>query len=447
MNITTITIRSTHYQKGTKMKEFDKVVGYKSVKLELERIIDMMINPDNYRSLGVKTTRGLLLYGEPGVGKTLMSKCFIEASKRKTFTLRKDTPDGDFVKMIKKTFDSAKEAAPSIVFLDDMDKFANEDSDHEDTEEYVTIQACIDDVKDYEVFVIATANNICKLPKSLLRAGRFDKNIEIENPKGEDVGEIVKYYLNSKVLSDDIDYKEIARLLDGKSCAALETVINEAGVYAGFEKHESISMNDIVRAFMRVVYDAPEAESYNYGKHLHSIAVHEAGHALVSEVLEPGSVTLATVKKHDGGSTGGFVSYQNDDDYFESMSYMENRVRACLAGKAATEVVYGQIDVGANSDLHRAFSIVGRFVDSYCGYGFGFWEGETDREESQVVANRKAQLIQTEMERYYQQTKRIIIENREFLDRLTEALVARKVLVYKDIQNIKAGCTIKGASC
>ena len=220
------------------MKEFDRVVGYRSVKTELERIIDMMINPDAYSKLGVKTTRGLLLYGEPGVGKTTMAKCFIEASSRKTFTLRKDAPDGDFVKMIKKTFDDAKEAAPSIVFLDDMDKFANEDSYHKNAEEFVTVQACIDDVKEHEVFILATANDLDNLPDSLLRAGRFDKNIEVENPKGNDVVLIVKHYLKNKNLADDIDYKEIARMLDGRSCAALETVINEAGVYAGLKKEK-----------------------------------------------------------------------------------------------------------------------------------------------------------------------------------------------------------------
>ena len=90
------------------MKEFNKVIGYEDVKIELERIVDMMINPDKYKALGVQTTRGLLLHGEPGVGKTLMAKCFIKASKRTTFTIRKILPDGDFVKYIKETFEKAK---------------------------------------------------------------------------------------------------------------------------------------------------------------------------------------------------------------------------------------------------------------------------------------------------------------------------------------------------
>lgn len=429
------------------MKEFDKVIGYKSVKDELERIIDMMLNPNDYKKLGVKTTRGLLLYGEPGVGKTLLAKCFIKASKRKAFTIRKDIPDGDFVKHINKTFKEAKKAAPSIVFLDDMDKFANEDVHHKNAEEFVTIQSCIDDVKDEEVFVLATANELDCIPSSLLRAGRFDKNICIENPTGKDAELIVEYYLKNKKISKDVNYKEISELLSGRSCAALETVINEAGVYSGFKRKKEITMDDIVKAFMRVVYNAPEASELDESKFLRNLAVHEAGHALVSEILEPNSVTLATIKKHDGRSIGGFVSYKNDKDYFESKEYMENRVRACLAGKAATEIVYGTTDVGANSDLHRAFDIVERFVDDYCSYGFSFWEGISSFHDAETNMTRKIQLIQTEMERYYQETKRIIIRNRVFLDKLADALVEKKVLLSKQIQDIKAECELNLASC
>ena len=430
------------------MKEFDKVVGYKSVKLELERIIDMMINPDKYRNLGVKMTRGLLLYGEPGVGKTLLSKCFIKASKRKTFTVRKDIPDGEFVKYIKKTFEKAMKEAPSIVFLDDMDKFANEDRNHKNAEEYVTIQSCIDEVKDYEVFVLATANDLHNLPDSLLRPGRFDKNIEVVVPTGEDAEKIVRHYLKKKKVAKDLDYKEIVRFLNGGSCAALETVINEAGVYSGFEGKDCIDMEDIIKSFMRVVYDAPENMSEKENKFLRNTSVHEAGHAVVGEILEPDSISFVTVKKHDG-SIDGFTSFNQSEDYFEDISFMENRIMSLLAGKAATEIVYGKPDVGCISDIKRAFSIVGRFIGEYCCYGFNYWTGsgplyDVDSEETN---DRRAQVIHKEIESYYQKTKKILLENREFLDKLTDELVEKKTITYKTIQKIKAGCTIKSASC
>ena len=134
-------------------REFAVVIGYEPIKMELKRIIDIMLNPEKYKKLGVTTPRGVLFNGGPGLGKTLLANCFIRASGRKTFTCRKDKPNGDFVREIKNVFEDAKNNAPSIVFLDDMDKFANEDEYHENAEEFVTIQSCIDEVKNFEVFV------------------------------------------------------------------------------------------------------------------------------------------------------------------------------------------------------------------------------------------------------------------------------------------------------
>ena len=417
------------------MKEFNRVIGYDDVKIELERIIDMMVNYEKYIELGVQTTRGLLLHGEPGVGKTLMAKCFIKASKRPTFVVRKDLPDGDFVKYIKSTFEKAKKQAPSIVFLDDMDKFANEDENHRNAEEFVTIQSCIDECKDDEVFVLATTNELHAIPRSLLRPGRFDKSIVIDNPEGLDAERIIKHYLKKKKCGKDVDAKEVARLLNGKSCATLETVINEAGVYAGYENRKEVSMNDLVRAFMRVVYKAPEKLKFKDNKYMLQTAYHEAGHTIVAEILEPGSVPFVTIQPHDGG-VAGFAHIDNDENYFEDKQFMENRVISLLAGRAAIEVVYGVTDVGANNDIHRAFDIVERFIDNYCTYGFTNWEGNTTNVPV-GLEEKRMNYITCEMERYYQQAKKIIIENREYLDSVTKELFDKKVLLARDIQRLK----------
>ena len=165
------------------MNAFDKIIGYSSLKKELMQISDTLKNRQFYDKLGVSAPRGLLLHGEPGVGKSLMASAIIEDSGRPVFCCRKDEPNGDFVKKIKATFDKAMESAPSIVFLDDMDKFANGDKSHPDAEEYVTVQSCIDEAKGKEVFVLATANDIDCLPDSLCRPGRFDRTIEVEVPR------------------------------------------------------------------------------------------------------------------------------------------------------------------------------------------------------------------------------------------------------------------------
>lgn len=155
------------------MNAFDKIIGYSSIKKELQQISDTLKNRETYDRLGVSAPRGLLLYGEPGVGKSLMASAVIKESGRKVFCCRKDSPNGDFIKKIKATFDKAVQNAPSIVYLDDMDKFANGDERHPDAEEYVTVQSCIDETKDKQVFVLATVNNIHCLPQSLRRVGRL----------------------------------------------------------------------------------------------------------------------------------------------------------------------------------------------------------------------------------------------------------------------------------
>lgn len=415
------------------MSEFDKIIGYKDVKVELFRLCDVIKNADKYKALGVAPIGGLLLDGEPGVGKTFMANCFIKESGRKAFVCRKNKPDGEFVNEIKNMFTEAAENAPSIILLDDMDKFANEDDYHKNAEEYVTVQSCIDEIKGKDVFVIATTNGTRKLPDSLLRAGRFDFVIKVDTPEGQDAIDIVKYYLSQKKAVSEIDAEEVARLLNGRSCATLETVINTAGQYAGYENKEMIDVDDIIRTCLRVIYNAPESAAPHNPVILERTSYHEAGHAVVAEILEPNSVDLVSVRKNTG-TVGGFTSYHNPDDYWISKTHMENRVIAVLAGKAATEIVYGDVDTGANNDLHRAFDLVQRFADNYCSYGFGYWE---EWDSSPTRLSRREDRITADMEAYYARARKILLENRDFLERLAERLREKDTVVSSEIQEIK----------
>lgn len=415
------------------MSEFDKIIGYKDVKTELIRLCDVIKNSEKYKALGVAPIGGLLLDGEPGVGKTLMADCFIKASGRKSFVCRKNKPDGEFVNEIKNMFAEAAENEPSIILLDDMDKYANEDDHHRNAEEYVTVQSCIDEIKGKDVFVLATTNGTNNLPKSLLRAGRFDVIITVDTPQGEDAVEIVKYYLSQKKAVAEINAEDVARLLSGRSCAALETVINTAGQYAGYANKEIIDNDDVIRACLRVIYNAPECSVPHNPFILERTAYHEAGHAVVAEILESGSVDLVSVRKNTG-TIGGFTAYHNSDDYWASKIYMENRVIALLAGKAASEIVFGEPDTGVNSDLHRAFDIVQRFADNYCEYGFGYWE---DRDSSPARLALRETRITADMEMYYAKARKILIDNRAFLDNLAKRLMEKDTIVASEIAKIK----------
>ena len=415
-----------------KQNVFEAIVGYEGVKQELLRILDQLAEPEKYAALSVAEPHGVLLFGEPGVGKSTFAHCFAKATGRNVFICRKEKPNGDFVKEISKVFDNAAEAAPAVVFLDDLDKYSNEDERHRDAEEFVTVQACIDRVKDKQVFVIATVNNIHKLPDSLTRAGRFDYVLPIKCPNGKEAQAIVAHYISKKPFVGALDERRIARLLEGRSCAELETVINQAGTYAAFEGRAQIEMQDMIKAILRIVFEAPEKESVDE-RQLPLIACHEAGHAVVAELLEPDSVDLVTILAHDSNAAG-ITSLYRDEMYFLSKRLMEIRVMCLLAGKAATEICCGAVDTGAISDLRRAFNIVHRFVDDYCSYGFDQFVYASP--VSNDLLERRDAHVAAEVARYYAQAKQLLIENRSKLDALVARLLQEKTLLGDQIQEV-----------
>ena len=423
------------------MTQFDKIIGYEDIKAELIRICDVVKNPEKYARLGVHMPRGILLWGEPGLGKSLMAQCFIEESGCKSFTVRKNKPDGDLVNAICDVFAEAKAEGRAVVFLDDLDKFANEDEKHPDAEEYVVVQAGIDTCRDADVFVIATANDRDCLPDSLLRSGRFDKVIELNCPKGEDAVKVVRHYLSQKKSLGDVDAVEIAEIMNGNSCADLEAVVNEAGIFAGYDGRDKISHRDMLRACLRMLFEGPECVALEGYQDVKGYAVHEAGHTVVAEQLEPGSVALVSIRGY-AGKCRGITKVFKRNDHENSKMQMEHDVLCKLAGKAATELVFGKTDVGCRSDLKRAFFITDRLVDDLCAYGFDTYTGHSGL-SSEALLGKKDQVAAMEMNKYYQQAKKVLADNRDFLDKITEALIEKKMLTRKEIQEIRDNQFVK----
>ena len=173
---------------------FEKIIGYDQIKMELERIIDCLNNKEKYNKLGVGIPKGLMFHGNPGLGKTLFANSFIEELNRNKYIIRKDKPNGDFVKYLNKKINEAIKNAPSVVLFDDIDKYSNSDNKHKNTDEFVVIQSFIDDAKDKDVYFVATSNCIDDMPDSLLRKGRFDYIIEFFEPNLEDSKLIIEHY-------------------------------------------------------------------------------------------------------------------------------------------------------------------------------------------------------------------------------------------------------------
>ena len=419
------------------MSAFDKVIGYEKEKEELLQLCDMAKAPEKYAALGVSLPRGVLLHGVPGVGKTLMASALVEEMGRKCFILRKDKSISDFVEEIAKVFAQAKKEAPPVIFLDDLDKFAA-DSDSRNPEELIAVQSGIDEVKGADVFVVATANEVRELPYSLRRPGRFDRILEVCPPNRREAVAIVRHYLQGKKVASDVTAESVARLMDGNSCAALESVLNEAGIYAGYEGKSEIGREHIMRAVLRIIFEAEESVNEMTAFEKEEVAFHEAGHAVVALAFDGEGVGLISVRPSKSDARG-VVQLLQRENYFGSYDRMCERVTALLAGRAAVELKFGRVDVGASSDLQRAARILQRFETDYGVSGFGLlhagehWAVESERQGENIVAERGAMLS-----RFYEEAKRVLRGNWAFVERLAAELVARDTLIYEDIVALHA---------
>lgn len=420
------------------MRAFEKVIGYESIKSELMQICDMLHNKSRYEFLGAKLPNGALLYGAPGLGKSLLAKSFIEESGLNFFTIRRNQGSDKFVEKITEVFEEAKQNAPCIIFLDDMDKFANEDDSHRDAKEYVAIQAGIDEVKDSGVFVLATVNDINKLPDSLLRCGRFDRKIEVLIPTQEDSYEIIKHFLKNKRISDHINLDDITKMIRYNSCAELETVLNEAAINAGYAKRDSISMNDIIKAVLRMEYNSPDTYTKTSYEDLRKVAVHEAGHLVACEVLSPGSVGLSSIRANSSGDKVGFINKCKELDN------RRHHIIVSLAGKVATELYYSETCAnGCYSDIRKAYNEIraGLANNGTCGLGMidiSSWKFEM----SENMSARNEAVVHAELEKYMFKTRDILLKNKEFLEKTIEALLEKETLLHSDIKAIRESVKI-----
>lgn len=413
------------------MNAFDKIIGYQKEKKELMQLCDMLRNREHYERLGAKLPRGLLLHGDPGLGKSLMARCFMEATGWKSYTVRRSKPDGDFVRELSRVFQEAAENAPAIILLDDMDKFVVEEKS---TEEYVAVQAGIDEVAGKDVYVIATANDLDDIPDSLLRAGRFDRKIEVKCPDGEDAEKIIDYYLQSKTLGSTVNTADVAKMLDNSSCAELETILNEAAIYAGYERSEQVEMRHIVKAALRNEYGVSDEETAGNEDLRRQIACHEAGHAVMLDLLcegGVGAVSLCSGRSYRGGFTHSCAHSGTDG----------GSILISLAGPVATELKYGSKE-GGSDDFAKAVRRICSSVDSNGKYGMSFLDSPW--RDSDALMRQQETVVAAEMERYLTMARTILLRNMKFLDAVAEELYEKGVLLNSDIRRIRERVPVDG---
>ena len=414
------------------MNCFDNVIGYDKIKEELMQVSDMIKNREAYEKLGAKMPSGILLHGKPGLGKTLLANAFIMESGLPRYTVSLWDANGDLVEAVNSAFKRAQDSAPSIVFLDDMDKFANEDERHPDAKEYVAIQSAIDQSKGKNVIVVATANDIDKLPASLIRNGRFDHEIEVETPNSADARKIVEYYLSSKKVGKSVNMEDLCMMISYHSCAELETILNEAAIHAGRNRHDAIEMDDLVKTVLRMNYHTDQNYENTSEEEVRKVALHEAGHLTVCEAILPGSVGLATLTVSDA-SVAGTVRRCKE------LRRRPYEILVALGGKVATELYYSDVCAsGCQLDLRMAVSHIRDGVVGSGTHGVSLLDASGRRDDpSEFFKGEVEHVVHSSLERFVFKARDVLLKNKAFLEKITEALIEKKTLLYSDIRAIR----------
>ena len=442
---------------------FADVAGADEEKEELQEMVDFLRNPKNYLDMGARIPKGVLLVGPPGTGKTLLAKAVAGEANVPFFSIS----GSDFVEMfvgvgasrVRDLFDQAKKAAPSIVFIDEIDavgrhRGAGLGGGHDEREQ--TLNQLLVEMDGFAinegVIVMAATNRRDILDPALLRPGRFDRQVTVNYPDQAGRIAILKVHSKGKKLAADVDLDNIAKRMPFSTGAELENVMNEAAILAARGRKTEIDQQLLVDAIARVQM-GPEKRSHKVNeKDKRLVATHESGHALVGHLL-PGcdEVHLITIVPR-GQAAGHTLSLPAEEHDNMSRSQMMDQVCMCLGGHAAEQVVLGEIYTGSSSDLKRATELCRRMVTMYgmsdevgtmylandqevfVGMEFG-----QSRDYSEEVAAQIDREVKRLLAECYAKAVKLLEDHRREMDNVVNALLAEDTLSRKEFVALMNG--------
>lgn len=436
---------------------FKDVAGLEGAKEEVEEIVEFLKNPEKFTVLGGKIPKGALLVGPPGTGKTLMAKAVAGEAKVPFFSLS----GSDFVEMfvgvgasrVRDLFKNAKDKAPSIIFIDEIDAIGRARGKNNFTggndERENTLNQLLTEMDgfgtDTNVIVLAATNRADILDKALLRPGRFDRLIHVDLPELVERKEIFEVHLKPLKLGDDVDSEFLARQTPGFSGADIANVCNEAALVAARKNKDKIEKQDFLDAVDRIIGGLEKKNKLIKPKEKKRIAYHEAGHATIGWLL-PHAAPLVKVTIVPRGKSLGAAWYLPEERQITTTEQMLDEIAATMGGRAAEEVVFGDISTGALSDLERVTKQASAMVSIYGlndkignvsyydstgqnEYGFGKPYSE---ETAKIIDEEVSKIIETQ----YERAKQLLRDNRSKLDRLAEKLLEKEVIFREDLVEI-----------
>lgn len=432
---------------------FDSVAGNEEAKESVKDIVDFLKNPEKYSAYGARMPRGIMLYGEPGTGKTLLAKAVAGEANVPFYAIS----GSDFVQVyvgvgasrVRQLFKKAKSHGKAVIFIDEIDAIgkkresgkASGGSDEKDQ----TLNALLTEMSGFNekegIVIIAATNRLDTLDPALLRPGRFDRHIEITLPDVAAREKILELHLKNKP-TKDINVHEWAQKTSYFSGAKLESLVNEAAILAAKEDSKFIENLHLDKAYSIVLagYDKINRDHIK-DKDRKITAYHEAGHALLTlKVLPDDKLSKVTIIPTSKGA-GGYTLSIPEDKLYQNKDYLKRRMMVLLAGRAAEEIVFGRdfITTGAYNDFQQTTRMVSAMVTQY---GMGDTLGLLNLEElSHLNYSNTEDIVnecKTTINSLYNEVKDIIKDNIALLDKITEELLDKETLLAEDIQKIAA---------
>ena len=427
---------------------FDDVAGVDEAKVELEEVVEFLKYPEQFLSLGARIPRGVLLVGPPGTGKTLLARAVAGEAAVPFFSIS----GSEFVEMfvgvgasrVRDLFDQAKRNAPCIVFVDEIDavgrhRGAGLGGGHDEREQ--TLNQILVEMDGFDtavnVIVMAATNRPDILDPALLRPGRFDRRVVLDNPDIKGRTEILKVHVKGKPLSDDIDLEKVAKQTPGFSGADLANLVNESAILAARRKQDTIHYDEVVESVDRVMLGPARRSRLISEREKELTAYHEAGHAVVGHLL-PHADPVAKVTIVSRGTTGGHTrSLPEEDRHLWTLNQFNDMMAMAMGGRVSEELNFNEVTTGATNDLEQATNIARTMVTRY-GMSEKLGPRTFGKREELVFLGREiseqrdysdsvAQIIDEEVhaliDSAYKSAKKVLSENKEQLVQLSKYLI------------------------
>ena len=437
--------------------DFKDVAGLEEAKMEVKEIVDFLKNPSKYTELGGKIPKGALLVGPPGTGKTLLAKAVAGEANVPFFSIS----GSDFVEMfvgvgasrVRDLFKQAKEKAPCIVFIDEIDAVGrargkNPNFGANDEREN-TLNQLLTEMDGFDtntgVIILAATNRADVLDRALLRAGRFDRQIHVELPDLKERKEIFKVHLRPLKLAKNLDVDFLAKQTPGFSGADIANVCNEAALIAARGNKKSVGRQDFLDAVDRIIGGLEKKNKIITLEEKRTIAFHEAGHATVSWLLEHAN-PLVKVTIIPRGKALGAAWYLPEERQITTTEQLLDEMCSALGGRASEEINFDKISTGALNDLERvtkqAYAMVSYFGMSDKVGNLSFYDssGQGEYSFNKPYSEKTAEVIDEEVNRIieeqYERAKKTLRENMEGLTKLANQLLEKEVIFSEDLEKI-----------